>query len=156
VADLKLIAHRGLLEGPNGDLENNPEQITRSRSLGYDSEIDLWRIQGALWLGHDSPRYQINEQFLYTIHAWIHAKNIDALYWLTTTNNSLKYFWHQGDDCTLTSNNYIWTYPEKPLNERSIRLMPEWHDPEFKTVKDNVCYAICTDHVLRIQNLLNG
>lgn len=153
MAKPKLIAHRGLLEGPDAAKENNPDQIFVARDMGYDSEVDLWRVHGEMWLGHDKPTYQITEKLLYNLPLWIHAKNIEALKWLTCTEG-LRYFWHQGDDCTLTSNGYIWTYPEKPLTERSIRLMPEWHDPELKTLKETQCYAICTDWVLRAQTLL--
>ena len=61
---MKLIAHRGLTDGPNAELENNPEQIHKSLSAGYDCEIDLWYVNGELYLGHDEPQYAINRDFL--------------------------------------------------------------------------------------------
>ena len=33
------IAHRGLIDGPNIDLENNPEHIDSIVKLGFDAEI---------------------------------------------------------------------------------------------------------------------
>ena len=149
---MKLIAHRGLFKGPNKKLENLPGQIKSALGSGYDCEIDLWVIDGMFYLGHDEPQYHITEDFIQQPGLWIHAKNLKALHYLSTTE--LAYFWHQDDDCVITSNGYIWTYPEKTLTNRSIRLMPEWKDPELVTVADSECYAICSDFVERIRELL--
>lgn len=150
---VKLIAHRGLYNGPDKVKENNPQQILDSINLGFDAEIDLHIIDKKFYLGHDEPQYLIDESFLRNSAFWIHAKNLEALYWLSTTD--LKYFWHQNDDRVVTSNGYIWTYPEKELTDRSIRLMPEWNDPEFKTIKEHRCFAICSDYVFLIREILS-
>ena len=142
---MKLIAHRGLTNGPDINLENRPEQILKSLNEEYDCEIDLWIINSDFYLGHDNPQYPINPKFLDNFGLWIHAKNLSALRWLTTTN--LEYFWHQEDNFTLTSSNYIWTYPGKELTQRSVCVMPELEDPTLQNVKDIYCYAICSDYV---------
>ena len=36
------IAHRGLTNGPDAQLENNPFQIAKAVKEGYDCEVDLW------------------------------------------------------------------------------------------------------------------
>lgn len=151
---MKLIAHRGLTQGPNKLLENHPEQLLNSIKNGYDCEIDLWVINSELWLGHDEPQYLINENFLKdnSLNFWIHAKNLAALRWLATTT-FYKYFWHQNDDFILTSNNFIWTYPGKELTSISIDVMPEWNDPEFKNLNKH-CYGICSDYVDTIKEKL--
>ena len=86
------IAHRGLINGPDKNLENNPMQIKLALSLGYDVEIDLNVIDGKLFLGHDTPDYQINESFLIQRGLWIHAKNTHALRYLATKFHNLNYF----------------------------------------------------------------
>ena len=144
-----LIAHRGLIDWPNKNLENNPEEILKTLSYGIDCEIDLWKIENQFYLGHDEPIYKIDKKFLNKNGLWIHAKSLETLLWLTTTK--LEYFWHQNDDCVLTSGNYIWTYPEKQLTTRSIRLMPEWEDPNLKTIKDHVVHGICSDYINKIK-----
>jgi hypothetical protein len=149
---MKLIAHRGLFEGPNKDLENNPEQIKLALDHGFDCEIDLWVINSELWLGHDGPQYAIDPKFLNNYGLWIHAKNLGALRYLTDT--SLNFFWHQNDDFVITSHKFIWAFPEMELTQRSIRLMPEWKDPELKTVLDHQCYAICSDYVKAIKEII--
>ena len=52
-------------------------------------------------------------------YLWIHCKNLDALYALHAQED-LNYFWHQEDDFTLTSQGIIWTYPNKPITNRSV------------------------------------
>lgn len=153
MGEIKLIAHRGLYNGPDKTLENRPEQIIESLDLGYDAEVDFWVVKNRFFLGHDLPQYEVSKEFLEQPELWIHAKNLDALYWLSKTD--LNYFWHQNDDRVITSKGYIWTYPDNALTDRSIRLMPEWKDPDLKTIKDFACYAICSDYVEKIRFILS-
>lgn len=145
---MKLIAHRGLINGPNRSLENQPQQIRSSLAAGYDCEIDLWVFDGRLYLGHDGPQYNITRDFLDQAGLWIHAKHIDALDWLLDTD--LNYFWHQEDHYTLTSKNFIWAYPGQAVTKRSVQVMPEMADPTLNNIDRN-CYAVCSDWILKIQ-----
>lgn len=144
---MRLIAHRGLINGPDQILENNPKQIEKVLKMGFDAEIDLWINEGSLFLGHDKPQYQIQRNFLNSDNLWIHAKNHEALIWLTTSD--LNYFWHQNDDYVITSHCYVWAYPGKLTSPRSICVMPEWHDPDFKNIPLN-CFGICSDYINKI------
>ena len=150
---MKLIAHRGLTQGPNKNIENHPEQILKAIDQGYDCEIDLWKINADLWLGHDRPQYLIGQKFLDRNYKnlWIHAKNLDSLYFLTGA--AYTYFWHENDAFTLTSNRYIWTYPGHELTDQSICVLPEWGDPNFNKLDSN-CYGICSDYVEKIKSIL--
>jgi hypothetical protein len=141
---MKLIAHRGLIYGPNSQLENNPTQIESVLQKGFDAEVDVWYEHGQWFLGHDRPMYEIDFTFLQKPGLWIHAKNLDALYALGST--VLNYFWHQKDDFTLTSEGFIWTYPGLPLTAHSICVMPEVGDNEFNNLPQ-YCYGICSDYV---------
>lgn len=149
-----LIAHRGLVEGPNESLENRPDQIQKTISHGYDCEVDLWLVSGKLYLGHNNPEYIIKEDFLLenSNKLWIHAKNLNALEWLTDTN--LNYFWHENDSFTLTSKKYIWTYPKNALSSKSVCVMPE----QFMKIENCYflnCYGICSDFILQINRVLD-
>lgn len=146
---MKLIAHRGLTNGPNPDIENSKMQITIALHKGFDVEVDVWYINDVWYLGHDMPLYQTDISFLSKPGLWIHAKNIDALYQLSKTK--LNYFWHQEDHFTLTSHGYIWTYPNNRLTDHSICVMPNWHDGELRNAKDANCYGICSDYVALIK-----
>ena len=59
-----LISHRGNINGPNKDKENSLSYIQEAINLGYDVEIDLWVINGELFLGHDSPQYIVNFEWI--------------------------------------------------------------------------------------------
>lgn len=139
-----LIAHRGNIEGPCPELENKPEYILGvlySYSWAH-CETDVWWIGGEFVLGHDKPQYKVDEEFLANARLWCHAKNQSALVKMLK-NPLIHCFWHQEDDCTLTSRGYIWTYPGKSLSMKSICVLPELRGfPEITTAA-----GICSDFI---------
>ena len=146
---MKYIAHRGLFNGPDVNLENRPQQIEMALSRGYDCEVDLWRIKNEWFLGHDIPDYPVDEEFLKQSGLWLHCKNLDALLEMSDRSENYEYFWHQNDDFTLTSNNWIWTYPGKELTRNSIAVQPEARDDWWAwtlTCKDSIS-GVCTKYV---------
>ena len=142
------ISHRGNLHGALPHSENCPEYIQEALDAGFDVEIDVWFIDGELYLGHDAGYYSMPKHYLQDQRLWFHCKNISALDYFKTTHN-VKYFWHQQDDCTLTSNRKIWTYPGKILMPDSIAVLPE---VAHKGILWN-CHAICTDFVYKYKRL---
>ena len=104
------ISHRGNINGINKKFENNPNYIQHAIDKGFNVEIDVW-YKDYFFLGHDKPQYKVSSKFLENTKFWCHAKNLEALEKLQKLRT--KYFWHQNDDYTLTSNGYIWTYPGK-------------------------------------------
>jgi hypothetical protein len=136
-----IISHRANLNGPNKELENNPQQIIETIKE-YDVEIDLWRINNDLFLGHDNPQYKINHDFLNLNKnkLWIHAKNLDCISYLFNTD--LNWFWHENDKVTLTSKKNIWCYPEIYI-ENSITVV--FNDSKKRDIP-NYCLGICTDY----------
>ena len=142
---MKLIAHRGLMNGPNSTTENSITQIMLALRYGFDVEIDVRYENNAWWLGHDAPQWQVDYEFLTNSSLWIHAKNLDALSILSNTN--LNYFYHQTDDFTLTSHHYIWTYPGKDLVANSVMVLPEKVNSNLSNVRNARCFGICSDFV---------
>jgi len=145
---MKLIAHRGNLDGPSKE-ENKPEYIEKSISLGYDCEIDVRYIDETLYLGHDTPDYEIDLHFLllHNKKLWIHCKNLQALDYLLPLDLNL--FWHQEDNYTLTSKGYIWCYPGMNTTKRSIIVMPEWNN--FSITES---HGICSDYIHKLEILI--
>jgi hypothetical protein len=143
---LKLISHRGNLNGPNKKKENSPRYILDAIHLGYDVEVDVWFYKKNYYLGHDKPTYRIESKFLESKKIWCHAKNIEALE-IMATNNRTHYFWHQKDDVTLTSKNFVWTYPGKLLIDNSICVLPENTAPEYLNSLKFV--GVCSDYISR-------
>ncbi|AGE53449.1 hypothetical protein ATCVGM07011_198L [Acanthocystis turfacea Chlorella virus GM0701.1] len=141
------IAHRGNVSGPDVS-ENSPSHIDRAISLGYDAEIDVWIVDNTIYLGHDAPQYEIDEDFLEKRRnvIWCHAKNIHALQWLI--GNNFNTFFHDIDDYTLTSKGVIWAYPGKELVKGSVCVMPEMaEDPLYLEKNKDIISAVCSDYV---------
>jgi len=149
---MKLIAHRGLTNGPNKKIENTPDLILESLSRGYDCEIDVWLIYNKWFLGHDEPQYEVPINFLGKQGLWIHCKNLDALHALNDLPIHYEYFWHQNDDYTLTSGNFIWAYPGKHLTKNSIAVLPEVNKDYWEYVKNSKIFGVCTDYVEKFSN----
>ena len=61
---MRLISHRGNINGKQPDLENEPKYINDALKQGYDVEIDLWFVDGFFWLGHDEPQYEVAFKWL--------------------------------------------------------------------------------------------
>jgi hypothetical protein len=143
-----LISHRGNLNGPIRDLENSPTYIDLAFAEGYDAEIDIWFINGNIFLGHDEPTYLVNDDWIINRkeRLWLHCKNIDALIYLKNIKSfNINYFWHQKDDVTITSLGYFWTYPGKQLTENSIAVLPEISF--FQNLE--ISKGICSDFVFK-------
>jgi hypothetical protein len=157
---MKIIAHRGLTHGPNDSTQNHPSQIQMALHLGFEAEIDLWRIDNRLVLGHDAPEHEINLQFLRDKPLWIHCKNLDALFYLQDFDAEFNFFWHESDLVTLTSQLYIWTYFGKleTMHQRSICVMPEATYPwsEISSMaQQHAWYGFCTDHAEKLRACLD-
>ncbi len=141
---IKLIAHRGNINGPNPLQENNPEYLISSINLGFDVECDIRIIDNKIYLGHDEPQYEIQSDFLdtYKDKLWCHAKNKEALEYLLS--NEYHTFWHQNDDYTITSKGIIWAYPNKFIHN-CIIVMPELYDTIYNK---NEILGICSDYLI--------
>ena len=136
------ISHRGNLKGRNAERENQPEYIDEAINAGFDVEIDMWWVDGRVYLGHDGPQYEVDNEWLVdrVDKLWIHCKNVELLNWIRST--ILHYFWHENDTLTLTSKQYMWAYPGKQPIIGSIAVMPEIHNDKIKK-----CVGVCSDYV---------
>ena len=144
---MKLIAHRGNIYGSNKKRENSIDYINEALENGFDVEIDLWKIGPEWYLGHDEPQYPVKFTYIRenTRQFWCHAKNKEALYELLRYPE-INCFWHQEDDYTITSKNFIWVYPGKPLLNGSICVMPE-KTTNYSLSELDKCAGICSDNL---------
>lgn len=144
--DKILISHRGNINGRGNDSwENHPDYINTALSEGYNVEIDVWIVNDKIYLGHDNPQYEIDFRWLRDriTRLWIHCKNIEAMIFFKDCGYKINYFWHQNDDYTLTSKHYIWTYPNKPILENCIAVLPELY-PDWDISN---AIGICSDYI---------
>lgn len=146
-----LISHRGNINGKNIEMENNPSFIENALNLGYDVEIDVWYIDGVLFLGHDKPQYEVSLEWLElrSPSLWIHCKDMNSLSYFNeysnTKSNQFNYFSHDVDMGVLTSHNYIWS---TNLYNRGILVLPEVFNKEpFEGT-----IGICSDVIEKYKN----
>lgn len=132
---MKIISHRGNLYGPSNE-ENSPDQIYKALLNGFDCEIDVWLVDNKIVLGHDKPEYEVDHNFLNQQGLWLHAKNIEALDYLS--NTQFNYFWHQGDKATMTSKGVIWCFPGI-FCKNGITVLPNYVEIPQKIL------GVCTD-----------
>lgn len=151
---MKLISHRGNLNGPDKNFENNPLKINLALEKGYDCEVDLWAVESDdgqvnFFLGHDSPEHLIQEDWLSVrkTQLWIHCKNMLALAMLSESKHNFNFFWHNIDDYTVTSLGYIWVYPGHPVPRNGILVLPEKHHHDLKDLNKSRVYGVCSDFV---------
>ena len=145
-----LISHRGNINKKNQNLENNPYQIDRAIKIGFDVEIDVRLSSGDWYLGHDSNDFKIDFEWMInrSKNLWVHCKNIDSVEFLSSKKVDLNFFWHQKDDLTLTSKNFIWVFPGKQPIKNSISVLPEIHNDD---VSQSI--GICSDIILNYKKI---
>lgn len=108
---MKIISHRGNLNGRIPEMENSPNYILSAVNCGYEVEVDVWSIEGKFKLGHDFPQHEVSASWLKNLPLWCHAKNADAL--VELLHERIHCFWHEQDSYTLTSRGVPWCYPDK-------------------------------------------
>ena len=143
---MKIISHRGNLEGRFPELENHPDYIEKAFKANLNVKVDIWVVDGKLMLGHDSGQHQIDLGWLNSkFHRlWLHAKNLEAVEYFNNTT-WFNWFWHVEDAMTLTSKGYIWTrsgvyLPGGIVVEQEFKELPEF-------IK-----GVCTDFPLAYEN----
>lgn len=142
---MKIISHRGNVNGIDVELENNPDHVLDLLKQGMEVEIDVWGDGKEYHLGHDQGVYKVNSRFLRDYRLWCHAKNPHALEMMAKDGN-IHFFWHQNDLFTVTSRGYIWNHCNTNLilSKKAVCVLPELNK-NLKIPKN--CMAVCTDFV---------
>tara|TARA_B100001758_G_C18374320_1_gene593324 strand:- start:1168 stop:1629 length:462 start_codon:yes stop_codon:yes gene_type:complete len=140
------ISHRGNLNGEEPEYENTTDYINNALSKGFECEIDVWFVKNEFYLGHDTPEEKIDIEFILNNekNLWIHCKNLECL----EKFNDIKtpnYFWHENDKYTLTSKNYIWTYPNEETDRNSIIVSLGADLPKGSYI------GICSDYIVKVK-----
>jgi len=155
---VKIISHRGNLNGPNPNEENKFEYLLKAFQLGYIVELDLWKVNGKLYLGHDSPQYELDETIFINSkllnNSLIHCKNSDSLKYMISLNLNLECFAHQEDDYAFTNKGTLLIHPNtKDVIKEGIIMMPERGSFTENDIKN--VYALCTDYPIKYNKEVN-
>jgi hypothetical protein len=151
------ISHRGNLDGINTKRENSLDYIDEAINAGYDVEIDLRCKNNRLFLGHDTPDYPVADDWLRERKdsLWIHVKDYFSLVWILKNDFGYKYFCHENDRYTLTSNGYVWSHDLKnKMTDRCI--VPLLSKKQIERFSQRKFYAVCTDYPVFCKNFFGG
>jgi hypothetical protein len=141
---MKLVSHRGNLNGKNPQLENTPEQILIALMGGFDVEIDLWVNDGNLLLGHDYGLYPIEESFLYKKNLLIHCKNLSALLFCQELSWP-NYFFQNEDLYAVSSDGWIISHSDAAFKKGTLLMLPEKYALKPSELKELKLFGVCSD-----------
>jgi hypothetical protein len=144
---MKLIAHRGNIDGSNPLEENRPEYIENAIESGYDVEIDIRyekNVDG-LYLGHDEPQYKVDHNWLdkRRHYLWLHCKNLEAAKECWAYHS----FCHTSDSFVYTSTGVIWLHDlSQRIDHNTIIPLIDREDVESFMPGYEKPFGICTDY----------
>ncbi len=139
---MKIIAHRGLLNGKDEQLENRPGTIKKALEAGFDVEVDVWYVDGLFFLGHDAPTDILPDWLLEDKRAWFHAKNTEALKEMLSLDKRV--FYHTEETVVLTSRGDMWCYPGKTI-AGGYCVLPELGWEPNNLIPEGVL-GVCTNY----------
>jgi len=150
---MELIAHRGNIFGPQPEIENSPEYIDEAIRQLYKAEIDLWSVRGELFLGHDSPIYLIDFDYLFDrrdfIYVHLKGRFEEGNACLI---NDLNWFKHHDERFVFTNFGDKWYFPSAEIMSDGVNLMPEYSSTvELFISKMNRDVRVCSDYVGEIK-----
>lgn len=149
---MKIISHRGNLNGPEAESENRVRRLEEVIVRGLDVEIDLWQTERGLFLGHDFPNFEVSTGWLSANkrQVWAHCKNIEAA--TTSTAIGINWFAHDIDPFVSTSHGYIWVHPRNKFGAKlSNAIVLDIEGYRLEDL-DLDCYGVCTDWPLTLQS----
>ena len=94
------IAHRGNIAGPSS--QENTVDLAQQVLARVGVELDVWFIEGAFFLGHDTPVEPVDKFFLFDTDVLVHAKNLECLIELAP-HPQVEVFFQESDEISLTS-----------------------------------------------------
>lgn len=154
-----IISHRGNLSGPNPETENTFAQIESVLDTTiFDVEIDVRYFHDKLYLGHDKADLEnpISISFLlkHKNRLWVHCKNLEARSFLNRYKSfgafSINFFFHDKDPYVLTSNGWLWGFPEVHDIDHYVHNIHILENENNKN--DFISYQhICSDYPLRYE-----
>lgn len=152
---MRIISHRGNLDGLNQRLENSKEAIDKALNLGFDVEVDIWKVKEKFFLGHNKPCYEVSIDWLFKRknNLWIHTKNTIAFEELLEKNEDFIFFYYAKEPLVLTSNKKIWTHEPKKIIKPYNCIVPLLSKEKVSAISHKNWYGVCTDYPILLSNL---
>lgn len=151
-----IISHRGNINGPDLEKENEPSYIDEAIRLGFDVEVDVRVINGKTWLGHDGPEYEVDVDWFFerSYNLLIHCKNLEAAYYFERVRPdiaNLKCFCSISDPFCFVTQGYVWLN-DVEVEPKDNCIVPLLNIDDIKRYKfmDKLC-GVCTDYPMEIK-----
>jgi hypothetical protein len=154
------ISYRGVFDGQNFDKANTVDQIGRAFNAGFGCMVDIWRVDGIMYLGSDEPVTIVTEKYLQGNKFWLNVRNVECQEWIVTQSAKLypNYFWFNNDmenTPTETSSGKLITPGNVPVNNTSIIFLPEIPDRGLLSTVHLRCYGVCSNYLTFIKRMRN-
>lgn len=96
-------------------------------------------------MGHDSPDYEINLDWLCerSNFLWVHCKDFDSLSMLV--DKDLRVFFHEKESYSIINNKLIWAHDLSDVNAKCI--IPLLTEDQVKSWNPIPVFGICSDFV---------
>lgn len=155
------ISYRGIYDGTNYEDANTPTQIRKALNSGYSCMVDVWRVDGQLYLGNDQPLIEVTPTYLQGRRFWLNVRNTEMQEWIVTQSSTLypNYFWFTTPTpppaYVTASNGKLITPGTVPINNNSVIYLPEVSDQSYLSTIHLRCYGVCSTNLSFIKRIRN-
>ena len=148
---IKIISHRGNINGPVNHKENRPSYIDSALQLGFDVEVDIRYENDKFMLGHDTGDYEVSDIWITKRkeNLWFHCKDLNSVYALRKIDPTIIKFCHSSDPFVLVSNGMTWVHDLK-LNLDINCVIPLMSIYDIDNYNCGKVYGICTDFPIKL------
>lgn len=148
---MKLISHRGNLDGAIPELENRPDYLLAA-SENFSVEVDVWYRDGKFYTGHDLAQYEVDQYFLQNKKFLLHAKDVDSFLALIRLPH-LEIFYQEENFISCTTKGRV-VFHEKIQNENLDRQNFILVDINGTRAEYGSNYSILTDYPKKLSTLM--
>lgn len=155
------ISYLGIFDGKDYEDSNTPPQISKALQAGFSCLIDVWRIDGVLYVGTEQAMIEVTQQYIQGPRFWINCMNTEVQDWIVTQPTTLfpNYFWFLASTppppYATVSNGKLMTPGTVPINNDSIIFLPEIADRGLLSTVNLRCYGICSTYLTFIRRMRN-
>ena len=89
------ISYLGIFDGKDYEDANTPPQISKALQAGFSCLIDVWRIDGVLYVGTESMPIEVTQKYIQGPRFYINCMNDEIKEWIVDQPTQLfpNYFW---------------------------------------------------------------
>jgi len=155
------ISYLGIFDGKDYEDSNTPPQISKALQAGFSCLIDVWRVNGVLYVGTEQAMIEVTQKYIQGPRFWINAMNTEMQDWIVTQPTKLYPNYFHFDASTppppyaTASNGKLITPGTVPINLNSVMFLPEINDRSLLTMVKVRAYAICSTYLTTIRRMRN-